>query len=326
MPPAKRRKPLIALAVIGLFLFLSSIFLNLCFASKDKRTSEGLTHYLMGSFYERQDNLDEAIREYKKAIELDPNSAWPHLRMGTAYIRKYEFDKAIVELKQAKRIDDANLEAGLLLALLYASQNEADRASVEYEEVLKKSSVKDPQNVNILKSLGIIYTQRKDLDQAVKVYSLILEINKDDNESLFMLGTIYEEKGKREEAVEKFKQALIINPDYSDALNSLAYIYAEESKNLAEAEKFVKKALEKEPNNPAYLDTLGWIYFKQNLYPEAIKELELASYSLKDPIIFDHLGEAYFKNGDSYKADRAWKKSLELDDKQEDVKEKLKKL
>lgn len=119
------------------------------------------------------------------------------------------------------------------------------------------------------------------------------------------------------------KRAIELKPDYHQALNFLGYIYAEESKNLDQAEAMIKKALEMEPNNGAYIDSLGWLYFKQAKYQQAQKELERASALLEDPVIFDHLGDAYLKLKEFEKAKQAWQQSLKLDPNQDMVKKKM---
>jgi Tfp pilus assembly protein PilF len=106
-------------------------------------------------------------------------------------------------------------------------------------------------------------------------------------------------------------------------LNFLGYTYVEKNKNLAQAETMIRKALEIEPNNGAYIDSLGWFYFKRGRFKEAITELEKASSLLDDPVIYDHLGDVYFKINEIEKAKLNWEKSLELDPNQEKVKEKL---
>jgi len=85
----------------------------------------------------------------------------------------------------------------------------------------------------------------------------------------------------------------------------------------------IRKALGLDPNNGAYIDSLGWLYFKKGKIKEAIPELEKAVGLLEDPVIYDHLGDAYFKIGDIQKAKENWQKSLKLDPDQETVKRKL---
>ena len=108
-------------------------------------------------------------------------------------------------------------------------------------------------------------------------------------------------------------------------LSSLGYIYAEQGVNLDEAIELIGKALSIEPENGAYIDSLGWAYFKKGQIQEALKELERAVGLLEDPVIYDHLGDAYFESGKIKKALEQWRKSLELDPEQEQVSIKLKK-
>lgn len=71
------------------------------------------------------------------------------------------------------------------------------------------------------------------------------------------------------------------------------------------------------------MDSLGWLYFKQGKIQEALKELQRAASLTEDPVIYDHLGDAYFKIGDNANAKLSWQKSLKLDPKQDKIKEKI---
>ena len=93
---------------------------------------------------------------------------------------------------------------------------------------------------------------------------------------------------------------------------------------LDEAEKNIKKALSIEPNNGAFIDSLGWVYYKKGMLEKAKTELEKAIKILKDdPVIYEHLGDVYFKIGDHKRAREMWKKSLQLDPKNQSLKKKL---
>ncbi len=75
-------------------------------------------------------------------------------------------------------------------------------------------------------------------------------------------------------------------------------MYAERGQNLDEAIQLIEKALEIEPENGYFIDSLGWAYYQQGRYPEALRELKRAVERAKDdPVIFEHLGDAYAKNG-----------------------------
>ena len=88
-------------------------------------------------------------------------------------------------------------------------------------------------------------------------------------------------------------------------------------------EALIKKALELNPGNGAYIDSLGWVYFKKGMLEDARKELEKAQETIgEDPVVYDHLGDVYFKTGMLDKAKEAWTKSIGLKEDKK-VKEKL---
>ena len=99
------------------------------------------------------------------------------------------------------------------------------------------------------------------------------------------------------------KQAIKVNPNSADSLNYLAYTYAIHKISLKEAENLAKKALTIKPKSGAITDTLGWIYFQQGRYEEALTVLREA-YKLnnEEPEILYHLGMAYLKVGDKENA------------------------
>ena len=80
---------------------------------------------------------------------------------------------------------------------------------------------------------------------------------------------------------------------------------------------------EVDPENGAYMDSLGWVYFKKGMFEEALKQLETASQLIEDPVVFEHLGETYIKLGKQEEAAQAWKKALEIDPENEEVKKKI---
>jgi Flp pilus assembly protein TadD len=127
-----------------------------------------------------------------------------------------------------------------------------------------------------------------------------------------------------------FKELLKENPKNANVLNYIGYMLADRGVRLQEAVQYVKEALELEPNNPAYLDSLGWAFFKLNDLENAEKYLlQAVGMTKNDPTMYDHLGDLYYKTGDLQKAADYWSKSVqngtEPDDTQK-VKEKLDKL
>ena len=295
------------------------------FAS-DRAGAGSIHHYMMGVIYEDQGDLKKAADEYKQVLRYDFNSPLVHLRLAACYIKDGSFEKAVDEAKAVIKLDPDALEPHALMALAYSMDKKLDLAADEYEETLKKASKTNPENIQIHKSLGEIYFWRKNFDAAEKVYKLVLQISPDDATAHFYLGLIYEEQLKVKDAIEEFKSAIKDDPNYPEALNSLGYMYAEAGTNLDEAKKLIEKALLLDADNAAYVDSLGWVYFKKGDYDQALKYLEHAASLLDNPVIYDHLGDAYLKKGLSDRAKESWSKSLQLDTKQDAVKKKLEQL
>jgi tetratricopeptide (TPR) repeat protein len=89
-------------------------------------------------------------------------------------------------------------------------------------------------------------------------------------------------------------------------------MFADRGENLDEALALIKKALEYEPNNGAYLDSLGWVYYRLGRYEEAVRYLERAAEKVAgDPVVHDHLGDAYAKLDRLAEAITHWKRAIE---------------
>ena len=292
----------------------------------DKNVSSSLNHYILAVMYDRLGKIDQAIEEYKKALKTDSKSLIIHLNLATTYIKDNKLDQAIEELNACINIDSEAVEPHAILALLYSLQNKLELATGQYEEALKNASKLQPKNIDIYKSLGIVYLQQKKYKEAENIYSLILGLSNTDAESHFYLGTVYYELHNKEKSEKELKKALELKPDYDEALNYLGYCYVEDNKNLDQAEVMIKKALGIKPDSGAYVDSLGWLYFKRGKIKEALKELERAAKLLEDPEIYKHLGQAQFKMGDIENAKLNWQKSLKLNPKQDDLRAQLEKL
>jgi len=299
--------------------------LTACVRAADTKNSSVMARYIMGSFYEKTGDLESAIAEYQAALKQDQQNARIHLSLGSAYLKKNDIPKAIEELRRASEFDPEAVEPHAILALLYFSQEDPQSAGKEYETALSKAAQLDPSNIAIYKSLGMVYLHNKDYAAAENAFDLILKLAPQDEEVLFYLANIYDETGRRDLVEGTLKKALEADPDYAQALNYLGYRYAEEGRHLPEALKLINKALAQEPDNGAYVDSLGWVYFKQGKIRDAIVHLERARTLLEDPVIYDHLGDAYLKLQDPVKAREHWEKSLELDPDNEQVKSKLEK-
>jgi tetratricopeptide (TPR) repeat protein len=144
------------------------------------------------------------------------------------------------------------------------------------------------------------------------------------------LGIIYDTQKKYEQAKENYQKALKISPNFAPAANNLAYLFAERGENIDEALNLARSAKEQFPDDPHISDTLGWVYYKKNVFTRAITYLKEANEKIPDRSTMRyHLGMAYYKNGDNELAKKELRRALELDPKfsgAEDAKETLAKL
>jgi Tfp pilus assembly protein PilF len=317
IPKLKRSAGVLFLCLLEVFLLSSLGF------AQDKKLSASLSHYIMGVYYEDAGDLERSIQEYQKARDADRYNIDTRLNLATAYLKKNDFAKAIDELNAAVGIDADAPEPHAILALIYSAQGNESLAKKEYETTFKKASARQPKNVEIYKGLGLVYLSQKKYKEAQAAYLLALDLEPDDSEAHFFLGNIYDEQKDRRKAIQEFKRAIKLNPDYHEALNYLGYIYVEENRDLGTADRLIRKAIELDPDNGAYIDSLGWLYFKRSKFKDALNELKKASVLIEDPVVYDHLGDTYYKLKDFDKAKESWDKSLKMDPGQVKVKSKI---
>lgn len=305
------------------FCLTLAVFVSTAQALDKEKNIQGLSHYIAGGYYEGIGDLDKAVREYQQALEADPQSSLLHLNLASVLIRKNELDPAIVALKRSAALDPLAVEPHAVLALVYAAQNKADLLVQEYALALKNAAKLEPKNIEIYKSLGAIYLEQGKLKEAEGIFNLIVGLAPLDAEAHFYLASIYYDLKDFVFAEKELKSAVKLNPDLHPALNFLGYFYLEQNKNIDQAGGLIRRALSFEPENGAYIDSLGWFYFKKGKFKEALSQLEKAASFLSNPEIYDHLGEVFLKLGDPENAKLNWEKSLKLDSSQEKVKEKL---
>jgi len=311
-------------------IFCACLLLSLSVNTKsfalDKKASSALSHYIMGVVHEDLGDIDKAIEEYKKALNTDKDSLSIHLNLACSYLKKNDFPSAIEELKASIEIDPEAIEPHAILALIYTSAQKPELARREYEVALKCAAKQHPENADIYKTLGILYLQAGKVKEAEEAYLTAVKLSPDDPQARFYLATIYNELKKDELAEKELERAIALKPDYHEAMNFLGYLYVEQDKNLSKAGDLIRMALKLEPDNGAYIDSLGWLYFKNGKYKEALKELKKASSLAEDPVIYDHIGDTYFRLNDAANARSNWEKCLELDPKNDSVRKKIEKI
>jgi tetratricopeptide (TPR) repeat protein len=139
-----------------------------------------------------------------------------------------------------------------------------------------------------------------------------LSTKPDDKEYVwFLRGSTFEREKRYPEAEEQFKKVLASDPEHASALNYLGYMLADQNMKLEEALGYIKRAVDLDPANGAYLDSLGWAYFRLGKYEQAEDNLLKASQKINtDPTVHDHLGDLYQKTGRLKLAATNWERAL----------------
>ena len=124
-----------------------------------------------------------------------------------------------------------------------------------------------------------------------------------DSQFYFNFGVSAEQSGLYDRAATLLEKSLTMEDDprqIANASNYLGFMWVDHDQNLERGGDLIKKAVELEPDNGAYLDSLGWYYYKTSRFPDALAQLQLAIEKLNpgDPVVYEHLGDTYLKLND----------------------------
>jgi tetratricopeptide (TPR) repeat protein len=241
-------------------------------------------------------------------------------RLGHLYLTSEKPEKAVEVLQKVLAENSNHIDSNFGIGLAYQELGNFEKA--EYH--LRKTIEISPDRLQAYDSLGFLYLMFEKPGKAVEILQQLLAKDPDRVEGNYGIGMAYQELGNFEKAEYHLRKAITLAPHHEDAHNALGYLFAENGTNLDEAVKLVKKALRKSPQNGAYLDSLGWTYYKQGKLNEALTELEKAlDYMPESADVQDHLGDVYIKKGLTQKAVAMWQKAVQLEPDNMKIREKL---
>lgn len=253
---------------------------------------------------------EKAIVIYQEMAKADPKT---NALLLQAYRINRQFDKAIPLGKEQFEKDPSNLQIGIE----YAQALTDGGRGREGTEVLNRLLQSNPDEVDLYIALSQLYVQDKRFSDAEKALlradARNFKDGSDRDRIKFQKATVYERQKNYDRAETLFKELLQENASNATVLNYLGYMLADRGVRLDEAVRYIKEALAIDPKNGAYLDSLGWAYFKLNDLKNAEKYLLEADEIVKnDPTIVDHLGDLYYKIGDLQKAEGYYMKSVSI--------------
>ena len=264
----------------------------------------------LGVLYRSHDKTQDAVNTFRQIGELDPDLA---NRSAAQVIESYrqgrDYPKAEKEAEAAFQKFPQDRMVQLVRASILADSGKNNEAIAAAKKLFNG---KDDRETYV--TLAQLYEKGKKYDEMGKALEEAdkLSEGKDDKVNIsFMRGAMYEKLKKFDKAEAEFRKVLNNDPDNTSALNYLGYMLADRNERVQEAYEMIKKAVDKEPNNGAYLDSLGWAYFRLDKLTEAEKYLKQALEQTKrDPAVHDHLAEVYAKQGKTKDAIVHWEISL----------------
>lgn len=171
-----------------------------------------------------------------------------------------------------------------------------------------------------------VWRELKDLTKARQTLDKGLKQFADQPDLLYDRSLIFETTGLIKEAEQDLRRYLAKNPESATGLNALGYTLANRTERFDEAETLIRKALDKEPDNPVIVDSFGWLQFRRGNLDEAVKWLGRAFTELPDPEVAAHYGEALWKAGKQDEAKKIWAEGSRLDPRHEVLMETVRRL
>ena len=271
--------------------------------------AEPVGYYRLGLLRRGQKKEQEALSLFEKALSLNTNHVDALAQIVAIDLSKGDSEKALKRITTQIETSPRNPVFYDLLAKLYAAKKEYKKAEESYQKAIEL----DPGYLTAYLDLGNFYAQGKQFDQAIKKLDEAIKVNPNVAQIYMIRGVIYDAQQKYSQAKAEYEKALEIDPRFVPAANNLAWIYAEQGGNIDRALTLAQMAKEKYPEDPAISDTLGWIFYKKNVFLKAVSLLEESAEKLpKNPIVRYHLGMAYYKSGQNGLAKKELSESLKL--------------
>jgi len=264
----------------------------------------------LGGMQQLADQTQPAVDTYRQLAALDPSkAAHASARIIGAYMGGKEYPKAQEEADAAIKKFPSDREVRVSRASLLAEMGKTDVAVADIKKLLDG---KDDRGIEL--ALADLYVKGRKFDDAAKALDAAEKISESQEDKIdvwFQRGAMFERQKNVAAAEAEFRKVLAVMPDNPATLNYLGYMLTDRNLRLPEALAMIQKALDRDPNNGAYLDSLGWVYYRLNRIPEAEDAMRRAvELTPHDPTMRDHYAEVLFKASKVREAIAQWEASL----------------
>lgn len=296
---------------------------------------DGRLRTVSGYLHLQQERYEEAYEAFRQVKNDTPDAEWTTNPFFT-----FNF---MVAAQKSDRLAEAAEE----LAASYTNSpmilNQYVQALLRGETPISTAAAIDllntfhtltPEAAEALYYLSLLQAEQEDYETALNNARQFETLANEKNATLldgffyYQYAVLHERNGNLNKAEGLFRKAIDFGEGSTtaSAQNYIAYMWAERGEKLKMGLALVQSALTAEPDNAAFLDTLGWIYYRLGRYQEALDQLKKANELIGevDPVLKEHLGDTYLKLGDRYSALEQWEKALELAPNNEQLIERIK--
>lgn len=258
---------------------------------------------LLANAFEQRDDLAKAVEHLEAAIQFGGGDIGDYNTLTELMIRGQLYEKAVRFAQRGIRLFPDQISFRVFAGVGHRMLKQWDQAIRQFAEVdtLAQNSTPDQLNYRFYFQYGVTLERAGRFDDAAKQFEKSITLTPKDEDSI--------------------KEA-------ANTMNYLGYMWLERNQSLDKAGELIRKANEIEPNNPAFIDSLGWFHFKKGDFQSALNELLRAETLLKEPKaedaeIIDHIGQTHDKLGDKQKAIEYLKKAAGLDPANEQIRQRL---
>lgn len=250
-----------------------------------------------------------AIKEIEAAAALDPKAPEPRQALAEIYLRTGKSDQAAAQYRAILAADPANKENRERLITLYLARRTYDDAIREAEVGLKQS----PTDTGLQVLLARAYEGQGRTGEAVALLEAAAAKDTISPEPLMTLGDLRFKKGEYLSALKLYEEALKRSPDNFAAMNNIALLIADHGYDMGRAAELASRLYTRYPKEPAVVDTMGWVLFKQGKMDQALPLLRIAATGAPDnPVHRYHYGAALLKAGQSAAGQKELEAALKL--------------
>jgi len=279
----------------------------------------------VGELYYNLISQDESSKEVAENIFTNlsneyPDRWIPYYYLGAIDLLNKKNSDAKDNFFRAIEFADTSREVYVNISFTFFQQRETDDAIKVADAGLAKFP--DEFRLNYIKGLSL--QQSGNEKDAIVYFEKAVDVNSADIGMLSTLALAYDNQGYYEKSSATYEKALKIDPQNALVLNNYAYNLSERGIDLDKALSMSKVAVDKDPQNASYLDTMGWIYYKMKNYKQAKRYIESSlAFNPNSAVVLEHLGDVYNAMKDNRNALKFWKLSLEKNPNNKSLKDKI---